>query len=56
MKRTLIMAALVLSAVGTAIAVLNAEWYPVYLVGFGLPALTMLVLCLPTVRRELGQE
>ena len=43
-------------AVGTGIAVLNAEWHPAYLIGFGLPALTMLVLCLPTVRRELGQE
>jgi hypothetical protein len=43
-------------AVGTAIAVLNAEWHPLFLVGFGLPALAMLVLCTPAVRRELGQE
>ena len=45
-----------LMAVGTGIAVLNVEWHPAYLIGFGLPALAMLVLCTPSVRRELGQE
>ena len=45
-----------LLAVGTGIAVLNVEWHPAYLIGFAVPALVMLVLCLPAVRRELGQE
>ena len=44
-----------LLAVGTAIAVLNVEWHPAYLIGFALATVTMLVLCLPGVRRELGQ-
>jgi hypothetical protein len=43
-------------AVGTGIAVLNVNWHPAYLIGFALPALAMLVLCTPSVRRELGQE
>jgi hypothetical protein len=43
-------------AVGTGVAVLSAEWHPAYLVGFGLAGLTMLVLCMPAVRRELGQD
>lgn len=43
-------------AVGTGIAVLSAEWHPLFLVGFGLPAVAMLILCIPAVRRELGQE
>ena len=45
-----------LVAVGTGIALLNVEWHPAYLIGFALPALTMLVLCTAAVRRELGQE
>jgi hypothetical protein len=43
-------------AVGTGVAVLSAEWHPAYLVGFGLAAATMLVLCIPSVRRALGQS
>lgn len=43
-------------AVGTGIAVLNVNWHPAYLIGFALPALAMLVLCTPSVRRDLGQE
>jgi hypothetical protein len=43
-------------AVGTGVAVLSAEWHPAYLVGFVLAAVTMLVLCMPTVRHDLGQR
>jgi cytochrome bd-type quinol oxidase subunit 2 len=43
-------------AVGTGIAILTAAWHPVYLLGFALPAVVMLVLSAPSVRRALGQE
>ena len=43
-------------AVGTGIAILTAAWHPVYLLGFVLPAVVMLVLSAPSVRRALGQE
>jgi hypothetical protein len=42
-------------AIGTGIAVLVAAWHPVYLLGFALPALVMLVLSAASVRRALGQ-
>jgi hypothetical protein len=43
-------------AVGTGIAILVATWYSGYLVGFALPAVVMLVLSAPSVRRALGQD
>jgi biotin transporter BioY len=43
-------------AVGTAVAVLVAEWHPAYLAGFGLAAVVMVVLSTTAVRRALGQE
>jgi hypothetical protein len=43
-------------AVGTGVAVLSAEWHPAYLVGFGLAGVVMLILCIPSVRQELGQH
>lgn len=43
-------------AVGTAVAVLVAEWHPVYLVGFALAAVIMTVLSTTAVRRVLGQH
>lgn len=43
-------------AVGTGIAILVATWHPVYLVGFALAAVVMLVLSTASVRRALGQE
>lgn len=42
-------------AIGTAVAVMVAEWHPIYLFGFALPAVTMLVLSTGSVRRALGQ-
>jgi hypothetical protein len=42
-------------AIGTAVAVMVAEWHPVYLLGFTLAAVTMLVLSTTAVRRTLGQ-
>jgi hypothetical protein len=42
-------------AIGTGIAVLVAAWHPIYLLGFALPAVTMLVLSAASVRRALGQ-
>lgn len=42
-------------AIGTGIAVLVAAWHPVYLLGFALPAVVMLVLSAASVRRALGQ-
>jgi hypothetical protein len=42
-------------AIGTAVAVMVAEWHAVYLLGFALAAVTMLVLSAPSVRRALGQ-
>ncbi|MDQ2688785.1 MAG: hypothetical protein M3Y29_00735 [Chloroflexota bacterium] len=46
----------VLLAVGTGIAVMVAEWHPLFLVGFGAAAVVMLVLSTTAVRRALGQE
>ena len=43
-------------AVGTGIAILTAAWHPAYLLGLALPAVVMLVLSAPSVRRALGQE
>jgi peptidoglycan/LPS O-acetylase OafA/YrhL len=45
-----------LAAIGTGVAILTATWHPVYLVGFALPALVMVVLSTSSVRRALGQE
>ena len=44
-----------LLAIGTGVAVMTAEWHPIYLFGFGLAAVTMLVLSATSVRRALGQ-
>jgi hypothetical protein len=46
----------VIIAVATGIAVLVAEWHPLYLIGFGLAAVVMMVLSTTVVRRALGQE
>jgi cytochrome bd-type quinol oxidase subunit 2 len=46
----------VLVAVGTGLAVLVAEWQPIFIVGFVAAALVMLVLSTSPVRRALGQE
>ena len=46
----------VIAAVTTGIAVLVTEWHPLFLVGFGLAALVMLVLSTASVRRALGQD
>ncbi len=43
-------------AIGTAAAVMVADWHSVYLLGFGLAAAAMLVLSTSSVRRALGQE
>ncbi|HYI66136.1 MAG TPA: hypothetical protein VEW95_04365 [Candidatus Limnocylindrales bacterium] len=43
-------------AIGTGIAILTAAWHPVYLLGFALPAVVMLVISTSSVRRALGQE
>jgi hypothetical protein len=45
----------VVAAVATGAAVLVAEWHPLYLVGFGLAAVVMLLLSTTSVRRALGQ-
>jgi hypothetical protein len=45
----------VLLAIGTGIAVMTAEWHPVYLVGFGLAAAVMLILSSASVRNALGK-
>lgn len=45
----------VIMAVGTGVAVLVSEWHPVFIIGFALPTLVMLVLSTAVVRRELGQ-
>jgi hypothetical protein len=42
-------------AIGTGVAVMTAEWHPVYLAAFGLAATVMLVLSTTSVRRALGQ-
>jgi len=46
----------VIGAVATGVAVLVAEWHPLYLVGFALAAVVMIVLSGASVRRALGQE
>ena len=46
----------VIVAVTTGIAVLLAEWHPLYLIGFVAAVLVMLVLSTAAVRRALGQE
>jgi hypothetical protein len=46
----------VILAIGTGIAVLTAEWHPIYLVGFAMAAVVMTVLSTAAVRRALGQE
>lgn len=43
-------------AIGTGVAVMVADWHPVYLLGFVLAAAAMLVLSTASVRRALGQE
>jgi hypothetical protein len=45
----------VLLAIGTGIGILSAEWHPLFLVGFALPALAMLALSTTAVRSALGQ-
>jgi hypothetical protein len=45
----------VVLAIGTGVAVMTADWHPVYLVGFGLAVVVMLVLSSGSVRRALGQ-
>ena len=45
----------VLLAIGTGIAVMVAEWNPLYLAGFALATAVMLVLSAASVRRALGQ-
>ena len=45
----------VFMAVGTGVAILVAEWHPLFLIGFALPTLVMLVLSTSAVRRALGQ-
>lgn len=46
----------VILAVGTGVAVMLAEWHPLFLIGFGVAAVVMLVLSTTPVRRALGQE
>lgn len=46
----------VLLAIGTGVAVMTADWHPLFLVGFGAAAAVMLVLSTTSVRRALGQE
>lgn len=41
--------------IGTGIAVMVAEWHPIYLFGFALGAIVMLVLSVASVRRALDQ-
>ena len=45
----------VIVAIGTGIAILVADWHPLFLIGFALPTLVMLVLSTSAVRRALGQ-
>ena len=46
----------VLLAIGTGVAVMTAEWHPLYLIGFGLAAVVMVVLSTGPVRSALGQD
>ena len=43
-------------AIGTGVAVMTTEWHPLYLIGFGLAAVVMLVLSTAAVRLALGQS
>lgn len=43
-------------AIGTGVGMMVASWHPLYLIGFGLAAVVMLVLSTASVRRALGQE
>lgn len=45
----------VVLAIGTGVAIMVADWHPVFLVGFGAAAVVMLVLSTTSVRRTLGQ-
>ncbi len=45
----------VVMAVGTGVAILVSEWHPLFLIGFALPTLVMLVLSSTSVRKALGQ-
>ena len=42
-------------AIGTGVAIMVASWHPLYLIGFALAAIVMLVLSTASVRRALGQ-
>ena len=46
----------VVLAIGTGLAVMVADWHPVFLVGFAAAAIVMLALSAASVRRALGQE
>jgi peptidoglycan/LPS O-acetylase OafA/YrhL len=46
----------VIGAVATGVAVLVTEWHPLFLGGFAIAAVVMLVLSSASVRRALGQE
>jgi hypothetical protein len=46
----------VIAAVATGVALLVTEWHPLFLVGFAIAALVMIVLSSASVRRALGQE
>ncbi len=46
----------VILAIGTGLAVMVAEFHPVFLVGFAAAAIVMVVLSTASVRRALGQE
>jgi len=43
-------------AVGTGIAIVTTPWQPVYLLGFAIATVVMIVLSTGSVRRALGQE
>jgi peptidoglycan/LPS O-acetylase OafA/YrhL len=45
-----------LLALGTGIAIVAATWHPAMLVGLVLPGIGMLLLSMPRVRAELGQD
>jgi hypothetical protein len=42
-------------AIGAGVAVMVADWHPLYLLAFALAAVTMLTLSAASVRRALGQ-
>jgi hypothetical protein len=46
----------VLLAIGTGVAVMAAEWHPLYLIGFAMAAVVMIVLSTGPVRHALGQD